>query len=415
MNRLSKFTAAALAVGTLGTVLATVGGGLGATAVVKATQGASVPSGQHLTVWSWWGGPETTLMQQTANAWGKLHGDTVTIIDKSADSNFNDFENAVRSNSADMAIGIPHNNLGPLQLAGVLAPVPNGEINKADYIAPAINSVTFSGTMYGIPLAAETYALFYRTNKLSTPPKTWNQFITDAKKVGFEFQDNNFYFSYAYIGGMGGSVFGKNSNGSSNPKVINLGSKNSVAGLNLIRDFVFKYHFMKPNFNNNYALTDFQSGKIGMYISGPWDTPGLAKAKVPFKIAPLPLLPNGRHPQTYETYQTMVVSSRTHNTAAAWSLAQYIAKTTPLRELSVGHRLPVLKSLINGSQVSSNEYNEAFAQALQFGVPMPKNAAMNAVWTPAGNMLTFITQGKETPQKAAANAVKQIRVGETIQ
>ena len=414
MKRLSKFTAAALAVGTLGTVLATVGGGLGATAPVKATEGAAIPSGQHLTVWSWWGGPEAQLMQQTANAWGKLHGDTVTVIDKSADSNFNDFENAVRSNSADMAIGIPHNNLGPLQLAGVIAPVPNGVINKADYIAPSLTSVSFAGRMYGIPLAAETYALFYRTNKLATPPKTWDQFVTDAKKVGFEFPDTNFYFAYAYIGGMGGYVFGQN-HGYTNAGDIGLNSKGAVAGLNLIKDFVFKYHFMSPNFNTNYALSDFQSGKTGMYISGPWDTPGLLKAKVPFKVVPLPLLPNGKHPQTFEGYQTEVVSSRTHNAAAAWSLAAYIAKTTPLKELAVGHRLPVLKSLINGPAVRQNPLNDAFAQALQYGTPMPNVAAMNAVWTPAGNMLTFVTQGKESAQTAADNAVKQIRVGEAIQ
>nr|NNM91646.1 maltose ABC transporter substrate-binding protein [Bacilli bacterium] len=413
MKRLSKFASAALAVGTLGTILATVGGTAGATSTVKATQGA-VPSGQHLTVWSWWGGPEAQLMQATANAWGKIHGDTVTVIDKSADSNFNDFENAVRSGAADMAVGIPHNNLGPLQLAGVLAPIPNGLINKSQYIAPAISSVSFAGRMYGIPLAAETYALFYRTNKVKTAPTTWNQFIADAKKVGFEFPDTNFYFAYAYLGGMGGYVFGSN-HGYSNAGDIGLNNAGSIAGLNILKDFVFKYHFMSPNFNNNYALSDFQSGKTGFYISGPWDTPGLLKAKVPFAVAPLPLLPNGKHPQTFEGYQTEVVSSRTPNQAAAFSLAQYIAQTTPLKELAVGHRLPVLKSLINGPAVSKNPLDEAFAQALKYGTPMPNIAAMNAVWTPAGNMLTFVTQGKETPQVAANNAVNQIRVGIAIQ
>ncbi len=407
MKRLSKIASVALAIGTLGTTF------IGAMPAGATAKHSSVPSGIHLTIWSWWGGPEAQLMQATANAWGKLHGDTVTIVDKSSDSNFNDFEQAVRSNSADMAIGIPHNNLGPLQQAGVIAPVPKGVINTNLYIQPAIGAVSYGHTMYGIPLAAETYALFYRTNKIKTPPKTWNQFITDAKKYGFEFPDNNFYFSYAYIGGMGGYVFGSNK-GYANAGDIGLASSGGIAGLNLIRDFVFKYHFMSPNFNNNYALTDFQSGKTAMYISGPWDTPGLLKAKVPFAVEPLPLLPNGKHPQTFEGYQTLVVSTRTPNQAAAWSLAQYIAKTTPLKELSVGHRLPVIKSLIDSAAVKQNPLNDAFAQALKYGTPMPNIPAMNAVWTPAGNMLTFVTQGKETPQVAAQNAVKQILVGESV-
>lgn len=407
MKRMSKFSAIALTVGSLGAVLAGSGGAFASAAVKH-----SLPSGQSITVWSHLNPPELKVMQNAANAWGKLTGNTVKVIQDN--SSFQNFATASRSGKGpDVELGIPHDNLGTFAIEGVMAQVPNGLINPKAYIQPSIDAGTIAGRLYGVPLAAETYGLFYNTKLVPKAPTTWAQFMTDAKAHGFAYDINNFYFSYAFIGGFGGYVF-KMNHGIANVGDIGLANAGAIKGLSLIKSFVSQDHFMPATITGDIAKSLFQQGKTAFYISGPWDVPSLLQAKVPFKVEPLPLLPNGKHPVTFEGYQEMIVNARSQNQPLDWSLIQYISAHTAAQELTAGARISPLKSFISSPLIKRNIYASAFAQAAKYGTPMPNVPAMQAVWGPAGNALGFITKGSETPQVAAQNMLKQIRQGVSL-
>ncbi|KUO96097.1 maltose ABC transporter substrate-binding protein [Ferroacidibacillus organovorans] len=407
MKRLTKATSIALALGTAGTLLASVSSG-----AFAATRHDSLPTGQHITVFSHLTPQELSVMQKLANAWGKQTGNTVTVVQDN--SSFQNFATASRSGKGpDIELGIPHDNLGTFAIEGVMAPVPAGLINTKDYIKPSIQAGTIGGKLYGIPLSSETYGLFYNKKIIKTPPKTWAQFISEAKAHGFAYDINNFYYSYAFIGGMGGYVFGNN-HGVANVGQIGLDNAGAIKGLSIIKSFVSQYHFMPASITGDIAKSLFQNGKSAFYISGPWDVSSLLQAHVKFGIAPLPLLPNGRHPVTFEGFQEMIVNARSHNQALDWNLVKYISQHAAAQELAVGDRIPVLVKDVHSKMVSSNPYAYPFAIAAQYGVPMPNVPQMQAVWTPAGNALSFVTKGQESPAVAAHNMVKQILQGESI-
>ncbi|SNX54817.1 maltose ABC transporter substrate-binding protein [Thermoanaerobacterium sp. RBIITD] len=361
-----------------------------------------------LTVWSHLTDTEVAKVQEIANKWAQETGNTVKVLADQSD--FQAYSTAAQSGKGpDIMFGLPNDNLGTFQKAGLLAEVPDGVINKSDYVSMSIDAVSFDGKLYAIPLAMETYALFYNTDKVPTPPSTMQDLIDQGKKVGFQYDVNNFYFSYAFLAANGGYVF-KQSGGKLDPNDIGLNNDGAKKGLAMIRDFVITDKFMPADLKGDMAKGNFQSGKIGLYISGPWDVDGFKKANVKFKVAPMPTI-DGKPIPTFAGVQTAFVSSSSKHQKEAWNLMKYLAQNTALPLFETGNRIPVLNSALNSDEVKNNEIMNAFATQAKNAQPMPNIPAMQAVWTPAGNALQLITSGKATPEKAADDMVNQIKQG----
>ncbi|WP_026486032.1 sugar ABC transporter substrate-binding protein [Caldanaerobius polysaccharolyticus] len=361
-----------------------------------------------LVVWLHLTDPEIAKVQEIANKWAKETGNSVKVLADQSD--FQAFSTAAQSGKGpDIMFGLPHDNLGTFQKAGLLAEVPDGVINKSDYVQMSIDAVSFDGKMYAVPLAMETYALFYNTDKVATPPATMDDLIEQGKKVGFQYDVNNFYFSYAFIAANGGYVF-KQNGGKLDPNDIGLNNDGAKKGLSLIKDFVVKYKFMPADIKGDMAKGNFQSGKIGLYIGGPWDVDGFKKANVKFKVAPMPTL-DGKPIPTFAGVQAAFVSANSKHQQEAWDLLKYLAQNTALPLFETGNRIPVLTSVLNSDEVKNNEIMNAFATQGKNAQPMPNIPAMQAVWTPAGNALQLVTSGKATPAKAANDMVNQIKQG----
>lgn len=361
-----------------------------------------------LTVWSHLTDPEVAKVQEIANKWASETGNKVKVLADQSD--LQAYSTAAQSGKGpDIMFGLPNDNLGTFQKAGLLAEVPDGIINKADYVPMSIDAVSFNGKLYAVPLAMETYALFYNTDKVPTPPATIQDLIDVGKKVGFQYDINNFYYSYAFIAANGGYVF-KQTGGKLDPKDIGLNNDGAKKGMAMIKDFVITDKFMPADIKGDMAKGNFQSGKIGLYISGPWDVDGFKKANVHFKVTQMPTL-DGKQIPTFAGVQTAFVSSSSKHQSEAWQLMKYLAANTALPLFETGNRIPVLNSALGNDEVKNNETMNAFAQQAKNAQPMPNIPEVQAVWTPAGNALQLVTSGKASPDKAADDMVNQIKQG----
>ncbi|HBM79293.1 MAG TPA: maltose ABC transporter substrate-binding protein, partial [Clostridiaceae bacterium] len=255
--------------------------------------------------------------------------------------------------------------------------------------------VSYDGKMYGIPLSMETYGLFYNTDKVQTPPESTDDLISQGQKLGFQYDINNFYYSYAFIAANGGYVF-KTNNGSLDPKDIGLGNDGAVKGYQLIADFIQKYKFMPATIKGDDAKAAFQNKKIAFYISGPWDVQGFKDKGVNFKVVPLPKT-NGQPTPSFVGIQAAFVNSKSKNKDAAWDLLKYLIKNSPMPLFKIGNRIPVLNSELDKDEVKSNEIMSAFAEQAKYGTPMPNIPEMAAVWKPVGDNLTLLCAGKSKP------------------
>lgn len=364
-----------------------------------------------ITIWSYMDKDnEIPIVKQFAEEWAKETGNKIKIVSDFGNDKFSVFVQAAKSkNGPDVVFGIPHDNLGTFNRANMLQEVPEGFINKEDYIETALNAVMYSDKMYAVPLSIDTTALYYNTEKVKTPPQTYEEFIALAKEVGFMTNITNLYSAYPFIACNGGYVF-KNNNGTFDKNDIGLGNQGAINGYNIIRSLVTEYKLMKPDISGDIAKANFQNGNIGMFISGPWDASAFDKAKTKYAVAPLPKY-NGKIMPTFVGIQAAFVNPFSANQKEAWEVLKYLTDKTPIPLLKKTGRIPVTKAGISQPEITENKNVAAFAEQAKNGEPMPNIPEMNPVWGPAGNNLKLLVQEKITPEKAAEEIVKQIKDG----
>ncbi|MCX7884524.1 MAG: maltose ABC transporter substrate-binding protein [Caloramator sp.] len=371
-------------------------------------QSSETKKSKNLIVWSHLTEKEVAEVNKIAQEWAKKTGNTVKVqVDK---GDFQAYLQAANSSKApDIMFGIAHDNLGTFQKAQLLAEVPSDVVDKSKYVPMALDAVSYGGKLFGIPLSMETYALFYNTDKIKTPPATMDELIADGQKNGFQYDINNFYFTYAFIAANGGYVF-KNNGGALDPNDIGLGNEGAVKGYQMLADFIQKYKFMPATLKGDDAKAAFQKGKTALYISGPWDVQGFKEAGVKFSVAPLPKT-NGQPTPSFVGIQAAFVNANSKNQAEAWDLMKYLVENTPMPLLKTGNRIPVLNAELEKDEIKNNNIISAFAEQAKYGTPMPNIPEMAAVWKPAGDNLTLLTAGKSKPDAVAKNIVEQVKQG----
>jgi arabinogalactan oligomer/maltooligosaccharide transport system substrate-binding protein len=416
----SKVASGIVSVGLIGGMLAGCSSSSNNSASNNTTSGAvsKIPSGQTITIWSWDGKPKIDVLKKAAAAWAKQYGDTVNVVDQSANANgFQFYATSARTGKGpDIVYGMPHDNNGQFAQQGLIEPIPNGVINPEDYTKEEIDAVKVNGKIYSMPTSVETTALYYNTDKIKTAPKTWDEFVQDANQDGLGFEYSNVYFNYAFVGGLGGYVF-KNKNGTLDPKDIGLGNQGAVQAYSLLHDMNVKYHWMTPDVTDAIAKAQFSSGKIGMYISGPWNIPDFKKAGVHYAIAPLPTFSNGQPATPYMGVKTAFVNARSPQNLrpAEWSLLQAITSATQQEEFfKQTQQIPALVKVQNEPMVQSNTDIKAFTDQVKTAVPMPNIPQMQAVWG-AMSVIKNIISGKVSPEEGAKDFVNNVKKGIEVQ
>ena len=369
---------------------------------------SSTSEGKTITVWSHLNPSEVKEVQKAADEWAKKTGNKVKVQEDKSD--FQAFLQAANSSKGpDMMFGMPHNDLGTFQKANLLAEVPADVMDASKYVPLAMDAVTWSGKKYAVPVSMETYALFYNTEKVSKAPATYDELIAQAKKTGFQYDINNFYFTYGFIAGNGGYVF-KSNGGTLDPKDIGLGNEGAVKAYQALADMTQKDKLMPATIKGDDAKAAFQKNTTSMYISGPWDVEGFTKAGTKFAVAPLPQV-NGKPCPSFVGVQSAFVSAKSKNQKETWDLMKYLTENTAMPLFKAGNRIPVLKSELAKEDVTKNANVMAFAEQAKNGQPMPNIAEMSAVWKPVGDNLGLVTAGKLSPADAGKKIVEQINQG----
>lgn len=401
---------AVLAAAVLGTSIS-----MSAPGAFAATSSTDVPKGITLNVLSYWQTQEESVIKKLATQWGKMHGDKVVVQENAATGNskYSNWATQVRAGvGPDVAIAMPQDDLGTFEQEGLLAPA--SLMNPNAYPRSISEGVKIAGQYYAYPAAAQSVALMYNKNEIKSPPATWPQFVHDAKKFGFAFAQEQFYYDYVFIGGMGGYIF-KDHNGTLDPSNIGLDNAGAVAGFSLVHDMDATYHWMNPSVNQSIATSQFDNGKVGMFLSGPWDVAAAQTDHINVGVAPFPKLPNGKPGTPLISILTTIVSSRSKYPTAAQSLAAYLSSATAqLGYFSSDQDLPALKSLQTNKTILKDPIAAGFVKQLNSAVAMPNISQMQAVWS-AQSIITSILNDKISPKDGASQFVQNVKSAIAVQ
>lgn len=386
------------------------GGAESAASGTAVSEEAKLPTGKTLRVWTYMQ-TEAPTLKEYAQKWAEKTGNKVELIYQTA--SMQQFAQAAHSASGpDVVYGIANDNVATFATANLVEEVPDGTINAEEYTPASVSACKVDGKPYAIPIAIESIALFYNTDKVKTVPATFEELVPQAKQAGgFMFDATNFYYAYGFVRAEGGYVF-KNDNDKYDVNDIGLGNDGSKKAYGFLNDLVNKEHLMNADIMGDVAKSNFQNGKLAYYISGPWDVGGFKSAGTHFKVAPLPTL-NGSQIKTAVGTQVAFVNAKTQNESLAWDFIKYMGDESAIALYKVGSRIPAKLSIQSSSEIQSDENTAAFIKQASYGEPMPTIAEMSQVWTPAQNNIKLIFTGKETVDQAAESIVTQLKKGIT--
>lgn len=287
---------------------------------------------------------------------------------------------------------------------------------KDDYTKSLLATAQYKNKQYGLPRAFSTKALFYRTDLIAEPPQTWEELIEVSKRIQQENPDmygfgiagakhvstTSQFFNYLFQ--AGGEVFDK-----TGEPIIN-----SEAGVKALKYYVdlYRKHKVVPNpveYNREELPTLFATGKIAMFICGPWGKSIIGRSpdnkETPYQTA---LIPKGDYRKSILVSDSYVLSKNASE--QVWDYLDFITsyENQTYYDYEYGS-VPVMKDAADTEQFQKDDFFKTFIDTIKTGEAQP----LPIVWETFQDIMTDAIQsalmGDKTPQEALDEAVIKIK------
>lgn len=320
-----------------------------------------------------------------------------------------------RSSAADVVM-LPNTDLGKAVEAGLVLPNDQFEVESRSMNAEAaVQGASYKGILYGYPLAAETYLLYYNKDLIQEAPKTFEDVIefskkfTDKtnKKYGVMWEVGDLYFSYPFLASSGGYIYGK---GGTDVNDIGLNSAEAQKSMEVFASLKEALPVKSDKITKEFKSSLFTSGNLAMDIYGS-SVLGEYKEALGDKLGVAPLPTIGGQPATsFSDIKAWYVSANTPYPNAARMFAYYAStKDAQLQYSAQTGAAPTNKEAQESDQIKSDPYLSAFAAQLGSSEPVPSLPEMDNVWEPVGAALVDIWDNNKDMKVSLDHAVKQIQ------
>ncbi|MBP5738890.1 MAG: sugar ABC transporter substrate-binding protein, partial [Abditibacteriota bacterium] len=203
----------------------------------------------------------------------------------------------------------------PLAAKHVLVPL-NDLIEKdnfdiGDFYETALDSCTYDGTLYCLPVALDAYGIYYNKKMFDDagvpyPDDTWtyDDFVKACQKIGGDYDGDGRQDHWGaalwpwntYLLAFDGDVL------TPDHSKCAVTSENGIAGFQFMVDLIHKYRACPTNEDsaNFDKFRLFTSGKVAMTAGGCWwgDTCTREAPTIDFDVAPMPKGPRGTRATT---------------------------------------------------------------------------------------------------------------------
>jgi len=383
---------------------------------------AGHPSAQaatgELVIWA--DDKRAAALKPFADKFGTENGVTVKIQAISKDQQTTFVTASQQGSGPDVMVGA-HDWIGNLVQNGAIDPVPMTDAKKALFRPASIQGITFNSQTYGVPFAVENVALYRNTTLAPTAPTTWEELLASSTQLKSEGKVTELlslpidtsgspapYHTYAMFTSAGGQVFGKNADGSYDPKQFLMGSPASVAAMAKIAALGSSGSgLLKTSIGNSNYSSVFTDGKSAYMVAGPWALPAVKKSGIPYAISPMPKFEGGQEARPFLGVQTLYVASKGKNKAVAQEFATNFFPTTDVAValFNADPRPPALLSAYEAIAATDPDM-QAFAAAAENGDLMPSITQMAVTFDPWGKALAAMVEGADpttTTQQMVAN------------
>ncbi|MDX7949669.1 extracellular solute-binding protein [Lichenihabitans sp. Uapishka_5] len=296
----------------------------------------------------------------------------------------------------------------------LIVPIPMTDAEKASYQPHIIDTITFDGKQWGVPIAFSTKALFWNKDLFKQagldpekPPTTWAEEIADAKAIkektgiaGYGLPaktfDNTMHQFLHYVFTNNGQI--EDASG----KVV-LDSPQNLAALTTIKDLVPYAEEGPTAYEQNEVRAIFLDGKLGMIENSTGAIKRLEGTKLHWGVANLPLGPDAKGPGTLLITDSLAVFKGSGVEPKAIEFAKFL--TAPARqeeyELEGDDGLvPLRPSPTVDKFVADHPAWKPFLDGIKFGGPEPLFTDYKGFQNAMIDMVQAVVTVKATPADA---------------
>lgn len=255
-------------------------------------------------------------------------------------------------------------------------------IDTNGMLQATIDSGNYNGKQYAAPMSSDGGMLYYRSDLVKTPPKTWSEMMdmcSIAKKNNMDCYAGQFQKyegltvnASEAINGAGGSIVGEDG------KTPTVDSPESAAGLSQLADAYADGNIPKSaiTYTEEEGRTAFESGKLLFLRNWPYvyslaATEDSSKVKGKFDVAPLPGA-DGVGASSLGGHN-LAISAYSDNKATAIDFIKYMESEESQKfELTQGSLAPVLEALYSDPELTKKYgYLPTLLTSIQNAVPRP--------------------------------------------
>ena len=370
------------------------------------------------TLMIWADGDRAEAVQPFAEAFAARHGIKAEVYGLgSADSRRSDFIRGVREGKGpDIYLG-EHQDLSEFVAAGVVAPVPLTDAQRAAYEPLAIRAGTYDGQLYLVPHAITNVMLYRNVTLVPDAPATIEDLVATGRRlvaagqatevlglpVGAQGDLESVYPLYSSAGGY---LFGTNPDRSPAATDHRVGAPSSVDALRRIAGL----GALKTSIDLGKVASGLTGAKMPFVVVHPAAAElvrPLSQAK--WAVSAVPGFAGGRPARPLVRVQGFYLSAAAQNKALA---AQFLAErvgTVDLQEslCAAWSTAPALTAAI-GPVTAAHPETQALIDVARTGELIPSTPRMQRVWTPFGQAEVVAVTGGDV--EAAVRAARD-RIG----
>jgi multiple sugar transport system substrate-binding protein len=388
--------------------------------------------GHTISIWEGWTGAEAKEFTHLVGVYQKQNpGTTISSLYVNNDNTLQKVLTAVRGGSPpDIAYlyGSWAPNVAQIpQVVNLTKVVQQHGVNWNDFWVGERDVTTVNGKVIGVPALVDNLAVVY--NKalfaqahlpLPSANWTWQQFVSDAAKLTNPAK-KQFGTAYVTPGSEDTVWHWEVLLWEAGGQILKPGNKqaafDSPAGLmalNTIRQMAVADHSMYLDPTDSAYANLFNSGKIGMLVTGPWDLSAFPNVHYGVQIMPSFPGTTGGHQTISGPDNWVIFNNGATQTAAAEKFLLWLTAPAQVKSWSLATGdLPTRQSVTTPSFLSA--MNKALPGVDTFVSNLgnvhqarPQTATYPKVSQILGTMIVSVLLGKSQPQAALSSAAQQV-------
>jgi multiple sugar transport system substrate-binding protein len=303
----------------------------------------------------------------------------------------------------------------------LIVPVPMTEDEKKSYYPNIVDTVTFDGNQWGVPVAFSTKALYWNKDLFKQAgldpekaPKTWAEEIAFAKQIkektgiaGYGLPaktfDNTMHQFMHWVYTNNGKLIDGDKIVADSPEVL--------AALQAYKDITPYSVEGATAYEQNEIRAIFLDGKVGMIQAGSGAATRLQATKINWGIAPLPLGPSAKGEGTLLITDSLAVFKGSGVEEKAIEFAKYITSPGPQGEyeLQGGAGLTPLRPSAKVDEfVAKDPFWKPLIDGIKFGGPEPLFTDYKGFQNVIIEMVQSVVTGKVEPAAALKKAAADL-------